>query len=115
MEQSIAQVLLLKGQASKEMEQAIVTFEKKFMHSFHLLRENVLAASHQQQEAIKAASLQIFKRKASFQNYLSGISTDLLNISSHHSVTLLAKTLIEKEETAEQLKSATGKNIYISA
>jgi len=104
-DQSIAQVLLLKGQASKEMEQAIVTFEKEFLHSFHLLRENVFAASHQQQEAIKAASRQIVKRKASFQNYFSGISTDLLNISRHHSVTLLAKTLIEKEETAEQLKA----------
>jgi signal transduction histidine kinase/CheY-like chemotaxis protein len=99
-DQSLAQVLLLKGQAStsKEMEQAIVTFEKEFLYSFQMLRENVLVASHQQEEAIKAVSLQIVKRKASFQNYLSGISTDLLNISSHPNVTLLANTLIEKEQ-----------------
>jgi len=49
-EQYLAQVLILKGQAStsKEKKQAIVTFEKEFLYSFQLLREKIFAASRNQ-------------------------------------------------------------------
>jgi signal transduction histidine kinase/CheY-like chemotaxis protein/HPt (histidine-containing phosphotransfer) domain-containing protein len=106
-EQSIAQVLLLKGQTSTsvEMEQAIATFEKEFMQQFQQVREKVLTASQKQDKAIKTAYRQIASRKIAFQNYLSGISADLLNIANHHDVKALAKTVIENkpEGLAEQL------------
>ncbi len=97
---SLAQVLLLKGQPAtlNEMEQAIITFEKEFLHSFQKLREEVFTSSHKQDEAIKAASLQIIRRKAFFQNYLSGISTDLQNLSTHQSVIALVKTLNSRQK-----------------
>ena len=106
-EQSIEQVLLLKGQTSTsvEMEQAIATFEKEFLQQFQQVREKVLTTSRKQDKAIKAASMQIASRKMVFQNYLSGISTDLLNVANHHDVKALAKTVIENkpEGLAEQL------------
>jgi len=99
-ELSLEQILLLKGQpsTSKEMEQAIVTFEKEFLQSFQLLREKVFAASQKQEEAIKLVSTRLAKRKAFFQNYLTGISSDLLNLSQHPTVINLAHALTEKEE-----------------
>jgi len=102
-EQSLEQVLLLKGQpsTSKEMEPAIMTFEQGFMQSFQVLRGQVFAASQQQEEAVRAASIQLLKKKASLENYLAGISSNLLNMSRHHSVTALVKGLVENE--AEQL------------
>jgi len=106
-EQSIEQVLLLKGQISTsvEMEQAIATFEKEFMQQFQEVRENVLTASQKQDKAIKMAYRQIANRKMVFKNYLSGISADLLNIANHHDVKALAKSVIENkpEGLAEQL------------
>jgi signal transduction histidine kinase/DNA-binding NarL/FixJ family response regulator len=68
------------------------------MQSFQLLREKVFAASQRQKKAIRAVSIQLLKKKASIKNYLGGISSHLLNMSRHHSVTALAKALIEKEE-----------------
>jgi len=99
-ELSLEQILLLKGQpsTSKEMEQAIVTFEKYFWQSFQLLRENVFTASKKQEEAIKLVSTRLARRKAFFQNYLTGISSDLLNLSQHPTVINLAHALTEKEE-----------------
>ncbi len=98
-EQYLDQVLLLKGQpsTSKEMEQAIVTFEKEFLQSFQLLREKVFSANQKQEEAINAVSLQIASKKMAFQNYLSGISTDLLNMVNHRDVKAFAQTLLENK------------------
>jgi signal transduction histidine kinase/DNA-binding response OmpR family regulator/HPt (histidine-containing phosphotransfer) domain-containing protein len=99
-EQSLDQVLLLKGQpfTSNEMEAAILNFETEFLQSFQSLRRKVFAASQEHEEAIKAAFMQILTSKASFQNDLSGISTDLLNLSNHPSVMALAHTLLEEKE-----------------
>ncbi len=96
------QVLLLKGQpsTSKEMEQAIITFENEFLHAFEMIRKKVFAANQKQEEAIKAVSLQIAKKKMAFQNYLSGISTDLLNMVNHRDVKALAQTLLENKQEA---------------
>jgi signal transduction histidine kinase/CheY-like chemotaxis protein/HPt (histidine-containing phosphotransfer) domain-containing protein len=108
-EQSLDQVLLLKGQpfTSNEMEQTIVKFEQEFLQSFQLLRKKVFAASQKQEEAIKAAFMQIVTRKTSFQNYLTGITNDLLNLSNHPNVTALVNALIENKEAqlAERLKA----------
>ena len=104
-EQSVAQVLLLKGQpsTSKEMKQAIMRFEKEFLHSFQLLRENVFVASHIQEAAIRRASIQLIEKKAALEDYLAGISHNLLNMSRHQSVTGLAKALVEKADLSERL------------
>jgi len=103
-EQSIEQILLLKGQpfTSNEMERAILKFETEFIQSFQQLRELVLAASETQQEAIKTALTEIITKKAFFQNYLTAFSNDLLNLSNHSSVTSLAKALLEQSELTEQ-------------
>ncbi|MDM8557994.1 ATP-binding protein [Candidatus Parabeggiatoa sp. HSG14] len=91
-DQLITQVLLLKGQpsTSNEMEQAINTFEEEFISSFQQVREKIFAASKKQKEVIKTAFQQIFRRQVVLQNYLAGVSSDLLNVSNHHSVTALA-------------------------
>jgi signal transduction histidine kinase/CheY-like chemotaxis protein len=101
-EQYLEQVLLLKGQpsTSSEMEQAIITFENEFLHAFEMIRKKVFAANQKQEEAIKAVSLKIVSKKMAFQNYLSGISTDLLNIVNHRDVKALL--LENKQEDLEK-------------
>ena len=100
-EQSLSQILLLKGQpsTSKEMEQAIMDFEQEFTESFQELREKVFVASQTQEDAIKAASIQIIEKKATLKNYLAGISNHLLNVSHHSSVIGLGKALLENDNT----------------
>jgi methyl-accepting chemotaxis protein len=63
-----------------------------------MIRKKVFAANQKQEEAIKAVSLQIASKKMAFQNYLSGISTDLLNIVNHHDVKALAQTLLKNKQ-----------------
>jgi len=99
-EQSLDQVLLLKGQpfTSNEMEAAILRFEEKFLQSFQSLRQKVFLASQKQQEAIKTAFLQIVTKKATFQNYFMSISNDLLNISHHPNVTDIKDYILANQE-----------------
>ena len=99
-ERSFEQVLLLKEQpaTSTEMEQAIMTVEKEFLQSFQILREKVFAASQKQDVAVKEASLQLIEKKAALEDYLAGISSNLLNMSRHQSVMALAKSLVEANE-----------------
>ncbi|MEK8018036.1 MAG: histidine kinase dimerization/phospho-acceptor domain-containing protein, partial [Candidatus Parabeggiatoa sp.] len=113
-EQSLDQVLLLKGQpfTSNDMERAILTFETEFFQSFQSLRRKVFAASQEHEEAIKAAFMQIITSKASFQNYLTSISTDLLNLSNHPSLMILANGLIEKEEVQLTLELNAVEKIF---
>ena len=96
----IDKVLLLKGQpsTSKEMEQAIITFENEFLHAFEMIRKKVFTTNQKQEEAIKAVSLQIASKKMAFQNYLSGISTDLLNIVNHQDLKALAQILLKNKQ-----------------
>ena len=108
-DQSLGQVIALKKfpTTSSRMKLAIETFEKEFMQSFQLLRENVFSASERQEEEQKRAETQIDKRILTFRNYLHGISTDLLSMSKHKSVVALARSLREEDNTqlSEQLIS----------
>jgi len=94
-EQSLSQILLLKdlSSTSRQMKDAIDEFEEEFLGSFQPLREEVFESSKRQEDAIKTTLVQIAKRKKVFGNYLAGISDDLLNISNHESVSVLAEAL----------------------
>ena len=94
-EQSLYQVLLLKKlpSTSNRMKHAIAEFEEEFLGSFQLLREEVFESSKRQVDAITTSLVQIAERKTVFQDYLSVISSDLLNMSNHDSVKALAEAL----------------------
>ncbi|MFQ5964700.1 MAG: PAS domain S-box protein [Candidatus Scalinduaceae bacterium] len=98
--QSLGQVLLLKElpSTSNQMKQAIDTFVEEFIVEFQLLREEVFSSSKRQKEEIKNAEEQITKKSMIFQNYLSGIFNDLLNISKHKSVITLARAWQAEED-----------------
>ena len=94
-EHPLNQILQLKDLLSTSdlMKQALLDFEKEFMQSFQLLRENVFNASRKEENEIAASSTQITKIKADVKNYFSGISRDLLNISNHINVSELARSV----------------------
>ncbi|MGR3292556.1 MAG: PAS domain S-box protein [Candidatus Scalindua sp.] len=94
-EHPLDQILLLKDLLSTSdlMKQALLEFEKEFLQSFQLLREDIFNASRKEVNDIKVASSQITKIKMDVRNYFSGISRDLLNISNHVNVTELAKSV----------------------
>nr|MBC8548217.1 cache domain-containing protein [Candidatus Brocadiales bacterium] len=100
-DQSLGQVMILKElpSTSSQMKQSIETFEKEFLESFQHTREKVLSASKKQEEEKKSAKEQMAARKLIFSNYLHGISTDLLNISSQKCVVALARSLRQKENS----------------
>jgi signal transduction histidine kinase/DNA-binding response OmpR family regulator/HPt (histidine-containing phosphotransfer) domain-containing protein len=99
-EQSLDQVLLLKGQpfTSNEMEAAILKFEETFLQSFQSLRTKVFLASQKQEQAIKTAFLQIATKKAAFQNYFMDISHDLPNITHYPNVTEIKDYMLANQE-----------------
>jgi hypothetical protein len=103
-EHPLDQILLLKDlvSTSDQMKQALLEFEKEFLQSFQRLREDIFNASRKEESEIAVSSTQITKIKMDVRNYFSGISRDLLNISSHVNVTELAKSV------------NTGKDIQIS-
>lgn len=94
-EHPLDQILQLKELLSTSdlMKQALLEFEKEFLQSFQLLREDIFNASRKEGNDIKVASSQITKIKMDVRNYFSGISRDLLNISNHVNVTELAKSV----------------------
>jgi len=110
-DQSLDQILILKESQSTsiQMTQAIETFEKEFLQSYQLLKEEVFLSSKMLEEKISRVKENIVHRNVIFQNYLNGIKTDLLNISKNKSVMALAKSLsLNAEESIslpEQLSS----------
>ena len=94
-EHPLNQILQLKDLLSTSdlMKQALLDFEKEFLQSFQLLRENIFNASRKEENEITASSTQITKIKSDVRNYFSGISRDLLNISNHINVSELARSV----------------------
>ncbi len=94
-EHSLDQILLLKDllSTSDQMKQALLEFEKEFLQTFQFLREDIFNASKKEENEIATTSTQITKIKMDMNNYFSGISKDLLNISNHMNITKLAKCL----------------------
>ncbi len=94
-EHPLGQILQLKELLSTSdlMKQALLEFEKEFLQSFQLLREDIFNASKKEDNEVAVSSTQITKIKTDIKNYLSGISRDLLNISNHANVTELAKSV----------------------
>ncbi|MHC4138688.1 MAG: sensor histidine kinase, partial [Planctomycetota bacterium] len=94
-EHSLDQILLLKDllSTSDQMRQALLEFEKEFLQTFQILREDIFNASRKEENEIAASSTQITKIKMDINNYFSGVSKDLLNISNHINITELAKGL----------------------
>ena len=115
-DQSLDQILILKESQSTsiQMTQAIETFEKEFLQSYQLLKEEVFLSSKMLEEKISRVKENIVHRNVIFQNYLNGIKTDLLNISKNKSVMALAKSLsLSAEESIslpEQL--STVENLF---
>ena len=99
-DQSLVQVLILKGlsSTSSQMKQVIEEFEEEFLQSFQLLREEVFASSNELEDEIEAKSVQMTKRTAVFRSYLNGISNELLSMSRHESVIALAKAMLDEEQ-----------------
>jgi PAS domain S-box-containing protein len=108
-EQSLDQILLLKDllSTSDKMKQAILEFEREFLHSFQLLREDVFEASRKVENEKTMSLTQMNKIKMDFRNYLSGVYKDILNISKQESVIALAKSLRtgNDKHLSEQKKS----------
>ena len=94
-DQSLVQILVLKESPSTSirMKKTIEIFEKEFLRSYQLLREEILSSSKIQKEEIKRATENIAHRNVIFHNYLHGIKSDLLNISKNRKVKALAKSL----------------------
>ena len=94
-EHPLNQILQLKDLLSTSdlMKQALLDFEKEFLQSFQLLREDIFKASRKEENEITASSTQITKIKSDVRNYFSGISRDLLNISNHINVSELARSV----------------------
>ncbi|MBC8554790.1 MAG: PAS domain S-box protein [Candidatus Brocadiales bacterium] len=92
-EHPLDQILQLKDllSTSDQMKQALLEFEKEFLQSFQLLREDIFNASRKEEQEIEASSTQITKIKTDVRNCFSRISRDLLNISNHINVTDLSK------------------------
>ena len=113
-EQSLGQVLILKDlpSTSSKMKKAIEEFENEFLQSFQILREKVFISSKKHEEKIKASSAQITKRKAVFRNYLTGASSDLLNMSKHESVRALAEALEAEEKAHLSERLSAVENLF---
>ncbi len=94
-DQSLDQILILKESpsTSTQMKQVIEIFEKEFLQSYQLLKEEVFSSSKRLEGDIKRAKEDIVKRNVTFHNYLHGIKADLLNISNNKDVIALAKSL----------------------
>ena len=94
-DQSLVQILVLKESPSTSirMKKTIEIFEKEFLRSYQLLREEILSSSKIQKEEIKRVTENIAHRNVIFHNYLHGIKSDLLNISKNRKVKALAKSL----------------------
>ncbi len=94
-EHSLDQILLLKDllSTSDQMKQALLEFEKEFLQSFQLLREDIFNASRKEESEIAVSSTQITKIKMDANNYFNVISKDLLSMSNHINITELAKCL----------------------
>ncbi len=60
-EESLRQTLLLKDlpSTSVDVDEAITAFEEEFLHSFQSLREEVLAAGRQQEEAVRPGPVDV--------------------------------------------------------
>lgn len=113
-ELSLGQVLLLKDlpSTSDQTKQVIEEFEKEFLQKFQLLREEVFVSSRKQEDQIKAASIQIIKRKKVFQSFLQGASIDLLNISKHKSVLTLSEALMVEYDGHTSERINTVENLF---
>ncbi len=98
-EESLHRALLLKGitSASTETDHAITAFEKEFLHSFQSLREEVFAASRQQEEALRLGLVDLDKRASSLHDSLHGIAVELHNLSTDRRVEALAEALAAGE------------------
>ncbi len=99
-EQSLNQLLVIKDLqlTSNQIKKAIEDFEKEFLQSFNILREEVFTSSRDQQLEIEASYVQNTKRKEIFRNYFSIISNDLLNMSNQKSIKTLARALSGQED-----------------
>ena len=98
-EHSLDQILLLKDLLSTSdlMKQALLEFEKEFLKSFQLLREDIFNASRKEDDEIRVSTAQTIKIKTDLSNYFAEISKNLLNISNHGNVTELARSLNSKK------------------
>jgi len=94
-DQSLVQILVLKESPSTsiQMKRAIEIFEKEFLQSYQLLKEEVFSSSNILEEGIKRVKENLVHRNVIFNNYLHGIETDLLNISKNRNVIALARSL----------------------
>ena len=98
--QSADQIQLLKElpSTSCKMKQAIETFDKEFVQEYQHIREEIYSCSERHEEEVNNAKEQIAKRNLVWQNYLSRISGELLDISKHEDVIALAKDLMAEED-----------------
>ena len=110
-DESLEQILILKESPSSSirMKQAIEMFEKEFLQTYQFLKEEVFSSSERLEGEINGVKENIAKRNIICQNYLSGINTELINISKNENVIALAKTLSLKTENdvniSEQLSA----------
>ncbi|MGR3293185.1 MAG: response regulator [Candidatus Scalindua sp.] len=115
-EQCIGRLLILRElpSTSSKMKQAINAFDEEFLQNFQLLREEVFSSSEGQKGEVKKAKEQITKRTTIFQNYLFRITTDLLNMSKHKSVTALAESLKGEKDIHQSKRRIAVENLFSS-
>jgi PAS domain S-box-containing protein len=113
-ELALGQVMLLKELpfTSSKMKQAIETFDKEFLQEYQLLREEVFSSSKRQEEDVNNVKEQIAKRSTVLQNYLSGISSEMLNMSIHINVIALAKALMAEEDIHLSERLSAVENMF---
>ncbi len=106
-EHPLDQILQLKNllSTSNLTKQALLKFEKEYLQSFQLLREDIFDASRKEKDKIAASSTQITRIKTDVTNYFSRISKDLSNISSHINVIELAKDVSHQNRKGRDIKS----------
>jgi hypothetical protein len=106
-EHPLDQILQLKDllSTSNLMKQALLKFEKEYLQSFQLLREDIFDASRKEKDEIAASSTQTTRIKTDVTNYFSRISKDLSNISSHINVIELAKDVSHQNRKGRDIKS----------
>jgi Signal transduction histidine kinase len=110
-DESLEQILILKElpTTSIRMKQAIEMIEKEFLQTYQFLKEEVFSSTERLEREINGVKENITKRNIICQNYLSGINTELINISKNENVVALAKTLSLQAENdiniSEQLSA----------
>ena len=113
-EQSFEQVKVLKElpSISSQLKLAFHTFDKEFFSQFQLLREEVFSSSRRHVEEIENINDLSSKMEKYFNNYLFGISNELLNISRQKSVIALAKALRTEEDVYLPEQYSTVENLF---